>query len=184
MLRPLQILKVNEMKLFVFSVLIVSLMSCVSLNKASISLVQIELLAVELRKAFPDYKGKEDIRDMFELTISSDKDLFELARNNGTTMVLRNTLEVCQSDNTDSLSFPGVYIKKGQSEYQEYLTDDRHNTFPDEFKILVNKREFVEITSNYADGEKICLKVSAGNYFSYFSTNELEFELGKFRNLL
>lgn len=172
------------MKIFIFSVVVLSLLSCVSLNKASISLVQIELLTIDLQKAFPDYKGQENFRDMFELTISSDRDLFELARNDGTTMVLRNTLVLCQSDNSESFSFPGVYVKKGQSIYQEYVTENRLNMSPREFKVLVNKKEFVESTSDYTDVEEMCLQVNAGNYFSYFSTNELKFALGKFREKL
>lgn len=129
-------------------------------------------------KLFPDYKKKSEVRELIELTISSDVELFALSLNKSTT--LRASIGLCE-DGKDmpELAFNSVFLDGKTIEY--YLINDHEPS-------VEGKADFkYQLYINYAVLKKqikvqdtLCAEIIGSSYGNYFRSNVIELPLDNY----
>ncbi|GAA0856628.1 hypothetical protein [Aliiglaciecola litoralis] len=134
-----------------------------------------EKVALKMVDLFPDYKNESEIRELLEITFSSDTELFALSLKKSTT--LRASIGLCNEDkHMPEIAFNAVFLDGKTIEY--YLISNSEPSLKErksfQYQLYLN---FDTLQSQLYKKAKLCAEIIGSSYGSKFRSNKIELPL-------
>jgi hypothetical protein len=136
-----------------------------------------EKVSLKMVELFPEYTFHDEVRELLEITISSNIELFKTSLDNSTT--LSASIGACDNGkHLPALAFNSVFLKRKTIEF--YLMS---NTQPElrenggfKYQLYINFNKYKE--GRYKD-LKLCAKIKGSSYGTSFTSNIIELPLAQ-----
>lgn len=150
----------------------VILSSCVSVGEPHINYVGAKKLNMSLNEIYTDFTNLGEVKDVIEITISSEIDIFKFSLEKS--LALNARISQCSvGENIPSIIMNRIHFDG--KEYRFYLQEnsimDIEKSDSYEYKVFLDYEDYLtEIRENGID---LCIQFQGSTYFYHFFTNKV-----------